>query len=144
MSRLWPVLLLALSGCGPYVGPTAGMGWRWREEPTVGAASTVLDAPLDEALRRWGYGTRLPSCRDADVCVVLGDGSLHPNAGRQGDRCVAEVPERSVYWFVVAHELGHCYGLPHSDDPGSVMYGAASNANQDVTDEDRARLRTGG
>lgn len=43
-------------------------------------------------------------------------------------------------WRLVAHELGHGFGLGHSDDPASVMF-PYSSANLDVTDADREALR---
>lgn len=51
------VLALALlaAGCGPYVGPTAGTGWRWRHEPTVGTASPALAPLVERAVEAWGY-----------------------------------------------------------------------------------------
>lgn len=139
MSRAALAALL-LVGCTPWVGPTAGMGWRWRSEPTVGASSPALAPLVAHAVEAWGYGRLVPSCAGADVCVVRGQRS---HAQRVGDRCIAEVALGAVdqlprgVWHTTAHELGHCYGLGHSDDPASVMHPKPS---VDVSDADRAVL----
>lgn len=139
------IALLFLVGCGPYIGPTAGTGWRWRHEPTVGTASPALAPLVERAVDAWGYGRLLSTCEGADVCVIA---SAASRAGPVGRRCIAEVaiggaaleqPPPGVA-LVVEHEIGHCYGLGHSADPGSVMY---PQPTHDVSDEDRAVLRAG-
>lgn len=134
------VVVALLVGCG---GPTAGMGWRWRTEPTVGASSTPLGPLVARAIEAWRYGRLLPNCRGADVCVIVGQRS---HAYVRRPRCVAEValggaaleqPPPAVQW-TVEHELGHCYGLPHSRDEGSVMF---PRPVRGVSEADRAVLR---
>lgn len=141
-SRVVAIAVL-LAACGPFTGPTAGMGWRWKNEPTVGASTDELQQPLAHALERWGYGVRVPDCGTADVCVIVG---TQNHAGRRGPRCIAEVREGAV-WQTVAHEVGHCFGVsygpannPHSDDADSVMHGYL-HPWQDVTPDDRRALR---
>ncbi|MCA8979413.1 MAG: hypothetical protein KDC14_05265 [Planctomycetes bacterium] len=135
--------LALLAGCGPYAGPAAGQGWRWRTEPTVGPSTPELAPLVAHAVDAWGYGRVVESCDGADVCVIRGQRS---HAGRVGDRCVAEVALSAIadpppgVWRVVEHEIGHCYGLPHIDDPGSVMH-PGSPTSQGVSDADRAALR---
>lgn len=132
------LLALLLAGCGA-PGPwatTAGLGWRWPSEPTVGASTPALAQPLEHAVERWGYGRQLPSCVGAEICVIDGQRS---HAGPRGRRCIAEVDTHA--WYVVAHEVGHCYGIDHSADPASVMHDY-SREGQDVTDADRAELRS--
>lgn len=129
------LLLVLLASCAPPWTGHAGMGWRWKDEPTVGVSTPELAQPVAHALERWGYGRQVSGCRGADVCVIRGQRN---HAGPRGRRCVAEVD--TAAWYVVAHEIGHCYGLPHSDDPASVMHGY-SRPGQDVTTEDRRALR---
>lgn len=134
--------LALLAGCGPYAGPAAGQGWRWRTEPTVGPSTPALAPLVAQAVDAWGYGRVVPSCVGADVCVVLGQRS---RAGRAGTHCVAEVALSPAVVAqpppgmrrVVEHEIGHCYGLPHSADPASVMYAIPRVG---VTPADRAAL----
>lgn len=137
--------LLLLAGCGPYVGPTAGTGWRWRHEPTVGTASPALAPLVEHAVEAWGYGRAVPSCVGADVCVIASGAS---RAGPVGRRCIAEVaiggaaleqPPEGVA-LVAEHEIGHCYGLGHSADPEDVMFPTPTHG---VSDADRAVLRAG-
>lgn len=119
------VLLVLLVGCG---GPAAsGMGWRWRVEPSVGASTPTLVPLVARAVAAWRYGRALPTCQGADVCVIVGQRS---HAYVRRPRCLAEValagpaleqPPLAVQW-TVEHEIGHCYGLPHTDDPSSVMH----------------------
>lgn len=145
MIRALAIVLLV--GCGPYVGSAAEpLGWRWRTEPTVGPSSPELAPLVDHAIGAWGYGRAVASCADADVCVTRGQRS---HAGRTpGGRCVAEIalgrtaveqapPE---VLRVAEHELGHCYGLPHRNDPASVMH-PNPHLGRGVTPEDRAILR---
>lgn len=42
---------------------------------------------------------------------------------------------------IIAHEIGHCLGLPHSDDPNSVMYSSGYNIHE-TTEFDLNNLRT--
>lgn len=88
------------------------------------------------ALEAWGYGRPLPSCAGADVCVIAG---TRHHAGPVGQRCIAEVAT-PVRWETVAHELGHCFGLPHSDNELSVMY-PRYLPGMSVLEEDRGMLQ---
>lgn len=129
-------LALLLSACGgaPWAS-TPGMGWRWPHEPTVGPSTLALAPAVDQALTAWGYGRAVPSCVGADVCVLAGRRS---HAGPSGGRCLAEVQFDA--FEIVAHEIGHCFGLPHSSDPESVMFWY-SRPGQTVTAADRSALR---
>lgn len=147
----WTAAIACLMACAaPWTGHP-GMGWRWKAEPTVGVSTPELAEPVQRALRSWGYGRYQATCRGADVCVMVG--TAH-HAGPRGQRCIAEIAqgqdasgEPAYSWIVVAHEIGHCYGLPHSTDPTSVMCSSGDQRlgvkrcdRQGVSDEDRRAL----
>lgn len=147
------VTALAVVGCtAPPWAAHAGMGWRWPSEPRVGYSTPVLREPVAQALAQWRYGTLVEGCSGVDVCVTAG---VAHHAGPRGSRCFAEIAvghdaqgRQRFSVRVVAHEIGHCYGLPHSTDPSSVMcssgdarLGVTCDAQRNgVTDADREQL----
>lgn len=145
MRRVVVALALLLASCGPPWANHAGMGWRWPNEPRVGSSTPELHARVARSLEAWGYGRAVPSCANADVCVTVGTAN---HAGPRGYRCFAEVYPGSR-WQTVAHEIGHCYGLPHSTRPDSIMCSSGDarlgvrchpHAQRTVTAEDRREL----
>ena len=151
----WVALAALLSACGPPWANHAGTGWRWPQEPSVGVSTPELAPPVRAALRAWRYGRFQTDCRGVDVCVTVG--VAHHAGPRGGSRCFAEIAQgvnaagvRAYSWAVVAHELGHCFGLGHSTDPASVMcssgdkrLGVRCDPQRSVTDADRDRLLAG-
>lgn len=125
------------------------------QQPVV----TIDDRQAVAAAQQWNapflvrYGTIDP---DIDVVrgVTTNDSTTGADVGGKafpptldGDRitgCVILVHHRHVSDAVLAHEVGHCFGLHHSADPARLMHevtGAPGSA-VGVTDADRAALKS--
>lgn len=99
----------------------------WHREPRIATNAPELHPLVVQAIDDWGWGQLVAECLDADICVARdameggrrawGRASWDP-----GDdaRCHAEVIIPS--YAVVVHELGHCFGLGHSEDRRSLMH----------------------
>ncbi|MEM9067106.1 MAG: matrixin family metalloprotease [Myxococcota bacterium] len=102
---------------------------QWTREPVIGIAETDLSDGTRWAIKQWRWGTFQSGCQGADICVRRG--FLWPGASSrtggyaewpgQSNACDAVIV-RPAFGFVIAHELGHCFGLGHSVDQRSVMY----------------------
>ena len=146
----WLVLILMLScaATANYLHPTRT---RWGQEPTVGTDDPSLEQSTRWALGRgaWGWGRFVGSCDGADICVRRG--FFHPRSQvgvaiwpGQNNRCDALVldgdPDLQAY--IVAHEVGHCFGLHHNpDQPRSIMFWYLDREQRHwVTDRDLDQL----
>jgi hypothetical protein len=76
-------------------------------------------------------------------CGLLSQGLPRPVVFNANERWTADAgnPNRFDITSVAVHEIGHILGLPHSDDPASVMFPALFPSNQ-PTPEDREALAT--
>lgn len=124
----------------------------WGREPTVGTDDEALRPVVQQAIAAWGWGRLVETCESADICVARdaleGAGDSWGRASWRPDgpaRCRVAVMVET--FGVVAHELGHCFGLGHSADRRSVMYRRARGAHvaglaQFITLSDRDALTT--
>lgn len=127
----------------------------WDHEPTVGTDDSDLDGDVRSSLRAWGWGVHVMGCAEADICVTRGfldPGGPYGQALWEpyvGTECEARVNVQT--WEIVAHEIGHCFGLDHSQDRRSVMWPTArepwetsfgDNPPRHVTLSDRRVLRS--
>ena len=101
----------------------------WEDEPVVGIAEPSLAASTKWALNQWEWGRFHHSCDGADICVKRGflfPGTGDKSLGRafwpgEGNACDAVVYRPAREAVVVAHEIGHCFGMDHSQHSHSVM-----------------------
>lgn len=118
----------------------------WTHEPRISTNAPELRVLVRQAIAEWGWGQYVAECLDADICITRdamesgrtawGRASWEPAGER---RCQAAVIIAS--FPVVAHELGHCFGLGHSEDRRSLMHARTGDRFQQITRADRAALR---
>lgn len=108
-----------------------------------GGSTKVQRAGIDAALRLWSdQGVALSSTEPATISVVFETASgafrglyddelgvIHINDG---------IEELGPLSIVIAHELGHAFGLAHVTDRPSLMNPA--NLTQPPTEDDRAAV----
>lgn len=92
-----------------------------------GDARPDLDALAAEALEEWGYhGIAVDIAYGSEAQLTM-DGVVYLGlAWPSGDfrSCRVLIHENTAHAVIpggVRHEIGHCVGAPHSDDPASVM-----------------------
>lgn len=99
----------------------------WSDTPTIGTDDSSLEDDIDWAVSQWGWGSPQSGCEGADICVRRGFLVANGPAGRaewpgRSNRCDVWVYRPINDPVIVAHEIGHCFGLGHSTHPRSVMY----------------------
>lgn len=143
---LWLVCVSTACSIPPPIAPRHD-AIAWEREPTIATDTPALRGLLREAVAAWGWGRIVEDCYEADICVsrdaMEGGRRAWGRASWERDeasRCQADVMLESL--SVVVHELGHCYGLGHSEDGRSLMHGRAYDGSrlQHITAADRAAL----
>ena len=121
---------------------------RWEHEPIVGTSDPTLMDDVSWAVDQWEWGVAQAGCEGADICVRRGFAVANGPLGQAywpGDKnpCDAVVNRPWREPVVVAHEIGHCYGLGHSQNSNSVMSASFSDDEDKmywVTYDDAAAL----
>ena len=141
--RFFPLLLLSCVASTP-LHPDRVI---FDGEPIVGVAEASLMDSAEWAVEQWSWGVLQAGCDGADICLERGALSVGGSAGKalwyaQSGTCTARVNNPRNQDYVVAHELGHCYGLAHNEDqPNSIMFPRLDpNGPHFVTDRDLEAL----
>ena len=122
---------------------------RWEQEPVIGYTEESLADSVDWAVSQWGWGVTQSGCEGADICVSRGFASpFDKSLGRafwpgKAHACDAVVYRPTREGVTVAHEIGHCFGMDHSEHSHSVMNEFISSDVDHwywVTHDDRAVL----
>lgn len=135
VAAIYVCVVLAFSGvmlaasCEPLIEPLPNR-LTYAREPVVGVRDPVLMQAAEWSVNAWDYGALQSGCDGADICVRVGMlepggplGRAYWGPGIEG--CKAEV--MFPRWEIVAHEIGHCFGLGHSRHSQSVMYPTVDN-----------------
>ena len=105
-----------------------------------GGTTEIQRGGLDAALRLWrDGGVALDRAEPATISVLFQPASQAFRGLYDDERGIIlvndSIEEPAPLAIVIAHELGHAFGLPHVTDRPSLMNPA--NLTQPPTDEDR-------
>lgn len=140
------------SGCAADVAPSSGLVFDPCAVAVVAAAGTLADERdgIDQGLALWNGAAAIGAVR-----VEQGQGAIsiefvpslpaffgryYPETGRIFvNRDISDPHARAV---VVAHELGHAFGLPHVPVESEASLMNPANTTVSPTDRDVERLRS--
>ena len=123
--------------------------------PVVHLDQTDGEAPferVEEACAFWGLDCYEADDEDGALTIMLGDRCAHdqrhgdePLCGEVFDEDPCSPMLFAAYWdMALEHEIGHVFGLKHSDDEANVMFwfgamGTESSEQQERRVQRRAR-----
>lgn len=137
--KAWPLLVLAACEA-PRV-------------PVVHLDLTDGEAPfgrVEEACGFWGLDCYPATDEGGALTVMLSGRCAHderqgdePLCGERFDRDPCSPMVFAAYWdMALEHELGHAFGLDHSDDEANVMFWFGAMGEDTTARQDRRVLRS--
>lgn len=137
----WILLLIfALAGCGT-AEPKYGIYLEMTGDHYRMSSQAVLLLMTQSQNMKLEYGTR----ESHSMKIQYSENAVLDNyfkgyvlgvAWVSETPCRMQIADRTFYWgqdwvnSVVWHEIGHCFGMPHTNDPNDIMYKYAKPLSQ--------------
>lgn len=133
------MLLVAFSGCT--LQPLPILAYDERKGAYSDEAMEELTYEMEDGCATWGldcFADETDESSRGSLVVLLTDALHSGNAGRE----LSDGPCRKVVWATAGntaftHELGHAFGLDHSDDRDNVMWEAQVGQGETTVKQER-------